>query len=166
MKIRLKHSLAALCLFYAAVFMHTGHAEEAHTLAVIVSSNPRVATIQQLAAQELSLIYWCKKQYWQDGVRIHPVNLHAEHTVRLYFSKTVLGNLPNEQGDYWNGLYFHGTNPPYSVESQEAVMRYVSTTKGAIGYVDACKLDERVKPLLWISNNTISTAKPVLNCAQ
>ncbi len=164
MKTFFKHSLAALCAFYGLVVTPISYAEESHPLAVIVSSTPEIAVIQQLATRELSLIYWRKKQYWQDGVRIHPVNLHAEHPLRMYFSKAVLGSLPNEQADYWNGLYFHGTTPPYSLQSEEAVLRYVSSTKGAIGYVDACRLDDRVKPVLWITGNTISTSKPVLNC--
>lgn len=165
MRVLFKHSLAVFCLFYGLAFTQIGYAEETHQLAVIVSSNPEIATIQPLAARELSLIYWRKKQYWQGGVRAHPVNLHAEHPLRLYFSKAVLGNLPNEQADYWNGLYFHGTTPPYSVQSEEAVLRYVANTKGAIGYVNACKLDERVKPVLWIDDDGISTGKPVLDCA-
>jgi len=164
MKTFFKHSLAALCVFYGLVLAPISYAEESHPLAVIVSSTPEIAVIQQIATRELSLIYWRKKQYWEDGVRIHPVNLHAEHPLRMYFSKAVLGSLPNEQADYWNGLYFHGTTPPYSLQSEESVLRYVGSTKGAVGYVDACKLDERVKPVLWITSNTISTSKPVLNC--
>jgi len=50
------------------------------------------------------------------------------------------------------------------VQSEEAVLRYVSMTKGAIGYVDACNLDDRVKPLLWIDDNTVSNNKPALHC--
>ena len=164
MKTFFKHSLAVLCVFYGLALTPISYAEESHPLAVIVSSTPEIAVIQQIATRELSLIYWRKKQYWQGGVRIHPVNLHAEHPLRLYFSKTVLGSLPNEQADYWNGLYFHGTNPPYSVRSEEAVLRYVSETKGAVGYVDACRLDERVKPVLWVGN-TITASRPAFNCA-
>jgi len=164
MKVFFKQSVAAFCVFYGLTLTSISHAEESHPLAVIVSSNPEVAIIQQLASRELGLIFLRKKQYWQDGIRMRPVNLHAEHPLRLYFSKTVLGSLPNEQADYWNGLYFHGTTPPYSVQSEEAVLRYVSNTKGAIGYIGACKLDERVRPVLWIIDNTISTSKPALNC--
>jgi ABC-type phosphate transport system substrate-binding protein len=164
MKALFKNTLAALCVLFTLTLTQTSYAEDNPTLAVIVSSNPEIAVMQPLTARELSQIYWRKKQYWPNGVRIHPVNLHAEHRLRLYFSKTVLGSLPNEQADYWNGLYFHGTTPPYSVQSEEAILRYVSDTKGAIGYVDACKLDERVKPVLWLVNESISTSKPALNC--
>lgn len=164
MRSLLKNALAAFCAFYVLGITSITYAEEARPLAVIVASNPEIAIAQQLNARELGAIYWKKKQYWQGGARIHPVNLHAEHPLRIYFSKAVLGSLPSEQGDYWNGLYFHGTTPPYSVQSEEAVLRYVSITKGAIGYVDACKLDDRVKPLLWIENSTISPSKPNFNC--
>jgi hypothetical protein len=51
------------------------------------------------------------------------------------------------------------------VQSEEAVLRYVASTKGAIGYVDACKVDTRVKPMLWIVDEKISIAAPEnLNC--
>jgi ABC-type phosphate transport system substrate-binding protein len=159
-----KHVLAAFCAFYALTATHIAHAEEPRPLAIIVSSNAETAVIQQLSLRDLAPVYWKKKQYWQGGARIRPVNLHAEHPLRIYFSKVVLGSVPSEQGDYWNGLYFHGTTPPYSVQSEEAVLRYVSITKGAIGYIDACNLDDRVKPLLWIDDNTISNNKPALNC--
>lgn len=164
MKSLFKIAFAVCCGWYALVAVPVARAEESRVMAVIVSSNTEVAAVQQLNTRDLELIYWKKKQYWQGGTRIRPVNLHAEHPLRMAFSKTILGSLPSEQADYWNGLYFHGTTPPYSVQSEEAVLRYVSMTKGAIGYVGACKLDERVKPLLWIDDNTISTSKPVLNC--
>ena len=164
MNVFLKQISAVVCVLCTLAIPFSAHAEETPPLAVVVASNPEFAVIQQLAARELSQIYWRKKQYWQGGARIHPVNLHAEHPLRIAFSKTVLGSTPGEQADYWNGLYFHGTTPPYSVQSEEAVLRYVSTTRGAIGYVSICNLDERVKPVLWINDNNISTGKPVFNC--
>lgn len=138
--------------------------DHAATLAVVVPASAELSVNQSLSSKELGQIYLKKKQRWNDGTRIHPVNLHAEHPSRVEFSKIILGSLPAEQADYWNGLYFHGTTPPYSVQSEEAVIRYVSTTKGAIGYVNACNLDERIKPVLWIHDGNVSTSKPALNC--
>ncbi len=146
------------------LFVGMSYAETSRPIAVIVASN-QALSVKKIAVEELSLIYWRKKQYWQGGVRIHPVNLHAEHPLRLEFSKAVLGNTPSEQTNYWNGLYFHGTAPPYSVQSEEAVMRYVANTAGAIGYVDACKVDGRVNAVLWVDGNTISAQKPAIICA-
>ncbi len=164
MKSLLKNACAVFCACYALVTAPSVFAEESRAMAVIVSSNPEIAAVQQLNTRDLELIYWKKKQYWQGGTRMRPVNLHAEHPLRIAFSKAVLGSLPSEQADYWNGLYFHGITPPYSLQSEEAVLRYVSITKGAIGYIDACRLDDRVKPVLWINDSNISNIKPAFNC--
>lgn len=131
----------------------------APVIAIIVNSGElKIAT--EFTASDLSLIYWRKQLYWPKGQRIKPVNLRSDHPLRQRFSQTVLGSLPKKQIDYWNGQYFNGILPPYSVNSEEAVLRYVAQTSGAIGYVDACLVDERVKAVLWIEQDRISTAAP------
>ncbi|HEY0561838.1 MAG TPA: hypothetical protein VGD04_00790 [Methylophilus sp.] len=132
----------------------------APVVAVVVSSNAAVAPVSTLAPNELRLIYWRKQHYWPNGLRIHATNLHAEHPLRLLFSDAVLNSLPNAQTDYWNGLYFHGVSPPRSLQSEEAVIRYVNDTRGSLGYIDACHVDARVKPILWIIHHQISTRAP------
>lgn len=133
-------------------------------IAIVVADKENVAELK-FTTNELRLIYWRKHLYWPMGRRIKPVNLTAEHSLRQLFSQSVLGSLPKKQIDYWNGLYFNGISPPYSVNSEEAVLRYISQTDGAIGYLNACKLDSRVKPLAWIVNNQISMSEPsTKNC--
>lgn len=124
-------------------------------IAVIVNSEELA-----VATNELNLIYWRKQLYWPKGQRIKPVNLRPEHPLRQQFSQTILGSTPKKQIDYWNGQYFNGILPPYSVNSEEAVLRYVAQTSGAIGYVDACHVDSRVKAVMWIAQEQISTAAP------
>lgn len=138
--------------------------ENETTIAIVVASEQNIEELK-LAANKLSLIYWRKQLYWPKGQRINPVNLSTEHPLRLQFSQKILGNLPKQQIDYWNGLYFNGVSPPYSVNSEEAVIRYVMQTTGAIGYVNACLIDNRVKPVFWLipSGNVVSS-KPELNC--
>jgi ABC-type phosphate transport system substrate-binding protein len=128
-------------------------------IAIIVANNQNVDELK-FAPNQLSLIYWRKQLYWPKGLRIKPVNLSTEHPLRLQFSQTVLGSAPKAQIDYWNGQYFNGVLPPYSVNSEEAVLRYVTQTKGAIGYIDACRVDERVQAVFWIIQNQMSTHAP------
>jgi ABC-type phosphate transport system substrate-binding protein len=128
-------------------------------IAVIVANNQSIDDLK-LAPNQLSLIYWRKQLYWPKGLRIKPVNLSTEHPLRQQFSQTILGGLPKTQIDYWNGQYFNGVLPPYSVNSEEAVLRYVSQTNGAIGYVNACAVDGRVKAFFWIINNQITANTP------
>lgn len=133
-------------------------------IAVIIPLN-QSADALHLAPSKLQLIYLRKQLYWPDGKRIFPVNLQTEHALRLTFSKAVLSTLPTEQISYWNGLYFNGIRPPYTVNSDEAALRYVVQTPQAIAYVDACKVDARVQAVLWIEDNQITTKAPEgLNC--
>jgi len=152
--------IALLVALYLAVFATVSLADEPRILAVVVSSNIDVSATKAISANELKLIYWRKNLYWSGGVRMHPVNLYAEHAIRQMFSKAVLGGLPMTQTDYWNGLYYHGVSPPHSVQSEEAVLRYVAETKGSIGYVDACNVDGRVKAILWIYHDQITANSP------
>jgi len=131
-------------------------------IAVIVANdNPN----KSMAVGELKLIYWRKKTYWAHGQRIHPINLPPDNPLRLQFSTSILGSLPNTQSDYWNGLYFHGVSPPHVLYSEEAAIRYVQETAGSIAYVDACKLDNRVKAVLWVlPNGETSTDATAVKC--
>ncbi len=159
MRFNINH-IALFVALYLAAFAMVSLADESQILAVVVSSNTEVASTKAISANELKLIYWRKKLYWSGGVRMHPVNLNAENTIRQMFSKAALGSLPITQTDYWNGLYYHGVSPPHSVQSEEAVLRYVAETKGSIGYVDVCNVDARVKAILWIYQNHITTNPP------
>lgn len=128
-------------------------------IAIIVASNQSTDDLK-LAPNQLSLIYWRKQLYWPKGQRIKPVNLSTEHALRLQFSQKILGSAPKSQIDYWNGQYFNGVLPPYSVKSEEAVLRYVAQTKGAIGYVNACAVDNRVQAVFWIINEQLTANVP------
>ena len=110
-------------------------------IAVIVA--PANAQLQ-LDLPEIALIYQRKRQYWADGTRVQPVNLAADHPLRQAFSRAVFGADPAALDNYWNELYFRGVRPPYVVASNEAMLRFVAQTPGAIGYVDACKVSGAV----------------------
>lgn len=154
-----------LFMLYLSVLLSIFITEaQAEVLAVIV---PRGYSVHQIDANELSLLFWKKKLYWADGKRIQTLNYAANNPMRLQFSQSVLKSTPDSQTDYWNGLYFHGISPPHVVNSQEAMLRFVADTPGAIGYVDACKINDRVKPLLWInSEHNVLTVAPELNCTE
>jgi len=138
-------------------------AGDSEVIAVIV---PRNFNQHSMSTADVSLIFWRKKLYWADGKHIHPVNLSTDQSLRRQFSQVVMGSPPEAQTEYWNEVYFHGTAPPMVVASQEAMLRFVAETPGAIGYIDACKLDNRVKAILWVNEEgTASLNAPSnLNC--
>jgi ABC-type phosphate transport system substrate-binding protein len=89
-------------------------------------------------------IFARKRQLWSDRSTIVPVNLPASHTLRRNFSRWVFDKTPEEMQAYWNDQYFHGVVPPPVLASEEAVLRFVAATPGAIGYVSVCAVDRRV----------------------
>lgn len=155
---RLVSLLSMLMLMAASVQA----ADDNRPIAVIVPAQAGLAP--SIHADELGLIFWRKKLYAEHGQALHPVNLHSEHPLRLKFSQWVLHSTPRSQINYWNGLYFHGVQPPYTVQSEEAMIRYVAETDGAVGYIDACHVDERVKPVLWLSSGKVSADAPTMRC--
>jgi hypothetical protein len=60
------------------------------------------------------------------------------------FSTRIFGHNPEELEDYWRDMYFHGVLPPFVLASEEAVIRFVASTPGGIGYVSQCLVDSRV----------------------
>ncbi|MGA9993162.1 MAG: hypothetical protein WBP86_12620 [Thiobacillaceae bacterium] len=74
-----------------------------------------------------------------------PLNLSPTDPLRVAFSLSLLGERPEAWQRYWTERYFHGISPPYSVRSQESMLRFVAETPGVIGYVVSCRVDARVR---------------------
>jgi ABC-type phosphate transport system substrate-binding protein len=101
--------------------------------------------------KEVARIFLGKKLFWENGVRVIPVNLPVEHPIRRHFSSSVLGALPEDFEEYWNAQYFHGIAPPYVLASEEAVRQFVATTPGAIGYVEESLVNDQVQVVLYLT---------------
>lgn len=94
---------------------------------------------------ELALIFRRTELVDARGVVLVPVNLPGTHALRVAFSRALFKQSPGDMEAYWNERYFHGVAPPHVVTSVEAMLRFVASTDGAIGYVPACAVDERVR---------------------
>ena len=106
---------------------------------------------KNIKKEDLVLIFKRKKLFWSDGTKVQPANLPANNSLRKVFSQSILGASPEELEKYWNDMYFHGVSPPYIVSSEEAMLRFVVETPGAIGYVPLCIADSRVTITLIIN---------------
>jgi hypothetical protein len=107
-------------------------------------------SVHHLTREALSLIFKRRQKYWENGVRIQPVNLPTSNPLRRAFSQAILGHSPEELEDYWREMYFHGVLPPHVLESEEAVLLFVGSTPGAIGYVSGCVPDHQVNVVLVV----------------
>ncbi len=125
----------------------------------VPASEPAFAVIaapgaleHRLSRQSLALIFKRKQNYWDGGLRIQPVNLPPAHPLRQAFSQSVLGQRPEAMEDYWREMYFHGVLPPHVVASEEAVVLFVATTPGAVGYVSSCPSEAKVKVVMTVGD--------------
>lgn len=149
--------LAAVCLLACAP-----HAA-AVDIAVIVA---RDAPEQTLDAGTLRDIYLKKIFLDASGRRFIPVNLPADAPLREAFTRALFRKSSDELQDYWNQNYFHGITPPYVLASEDAVLRFVAQTPGAIGYVAGCHLKPDVRLIMVLTPGSDLAADIALTCAR
>jgi hypothetical protein len=114
-----------------------------------------VVTGHQVEAKEMTLkrvenIFLKKTLVNSQGTRWIPLNLNPDHPIRQAFSQTLFKQRPEDMEAYWNDQYFQGITPPYVVSSEEAMVRFIASTLGAIGYILPCHLDSRVQVVFKI----------------
>lgn len=142
----------AACLIGFSV---PGFTEE--SLAVVTQ---RSSSLDSLTVETLKLVYLRKIMLDSNGNRWIPLNLQSSDELRQIFSLTLFKKLPEDQEDYWNEQYFNGITPPKVLASEEAVLRFVAITPGAIGYVHKNTVDDRVKVLKIITASDDIWFKP------
>jgi ABC-type phosphate transport system substrate-binding protein len=133
-------SMLRSCVLGLALLLPAAWGAE-RPFAVIVGPS---AAEHRLTRESLALIFKRKQNYWENGTRVLPVNLPPTHALRRAFSLSVLGNAPEAMEDYWREMYFHGVLPPHVLESEEAVILFVNSTPGAIGYISGCPADRKI----------------------
>ena len=120
----------------------------------VAGERTRVAVIVHPDRQEpldvasVASIFLRKRRFWDDGTPIIPLNREAGSKLRETFSRLVFGVGSTQLAIYWNEQYFHGTLPPATLSSSEAMRRFVAQERNAIGYVEAEAVDSSVRKAL------------------
>lgn len=87
-----------------------------------------------------------KATRWSDGVAIEAVDHRSNAPVRQRFSEQVLRRTVAAVRNYWQQRIFTGRGvPPPELDSDEAVVRYVRSHRGAVGYVSEAAETSAVK---------------------
>ncbi|MDO9105588.1 MAG: hypothetical protein Q7U57_11585 [Methylovulum sp.] len=120
---------------------------------ILVITRPET-TLKDMSAKRLENIFLRKTLLNDSGSRWIPLNLSPEHPLRQAFSQSLFKKRPEALEAYWNEQYFQGITPPYVVASEEAMLRFVSSTPGAIGYILPCHLDARVQVVFKLLAST------------
>jgi ABC-type phosphate transport system substrate-binding protein len=118
----------------------------AENLPVFVVVNPTTSTRDILSRNALSAIFGMRLRKWEDGSTIKVFVLPDEHPLHIAFSKHVLRVFPYQLRNAWDRLVFSGTGEePIRVASEQQMRAVLSTTPGAIGYLNSSMIDETVK---------------------
>ena len=114
-------------------------------LLVIASPQTPEATI---TVEQLADIYSAKRTLWDNKTQIVPVNREATSQEREQFTRSVFNLSTQELGELWNRLSFEGKLPPTVQSSDQAVLGFVRSVPGAIGYISSGVQPIGVKVLL------------------
>jgi ABC-type phosphate transport system substrate-binding protein len=85
---------------------------------------------------------------WGDGETLRPVDQRSTSAVRQKFSDAVLRRSIAAVKNYWQQRIFSGRDlPPPELDSDEAVVSYVTSHRGALGYVSGGAKLDKAKPV-------------------
>jgi len=102
-------------------------------------------SVSALTKAQISQYFLKKKKKWSAG-KVKPIDQKNKSSVRKKFSKKFLGKKVSAIKKYWMEKMFAGRdNPPKIKSSDNAVIEYVKSHKGAIGYVSGDASTDGVK---------------------
>ena len=110
-------------------------APDAGAYRVIVNgTNPSA----ELRVKDVARLFLKTVRRWNSGAAVLPVDQTQTSPVRRMFTREVLGQTPGQLQEYWLRQTFSGREVPPPVRASDgAVVDYVRSTEGAIGYVAA-----------------------------
>jgi ABC-type phosphate transport system substrate-binding protein len=86
---------------------------------------------------------------WPGDETIRPVDQTASSRARKRFSERILRRSIAAIKNYWHQRIFAGRSlPPPELDSDDAVLEYVLTHRGAVGYVSSAAELGKAKPLV------------------
>jgi len=111
---------------------------------VVNASNPR----SNMTRDQLGKIFLKRIVKWDNDVPIVPVDQPAAAKVRVLFTRIVHRKPESAIASYWQQQIFSGRAvPPVEKPNDAAVIAFVKSEEGAIGYVSEGASTEGVKVL-------------------
>ena len=142
---RKKCLLGFVCLAIAGmVFTFPGNALAGD----LVLIGNRSVPVSELSGDDVQNIYLGKKKVWDNGMKVMFATL-SDGEVSGQFLKEYVKKNANTFNTYWKKQVFTGGGkPPVSFDKEKDLVDYVSTTKGAVGYVSSQSVSDNVKIIL------------------
>jgi|SRR4051812_49386596 ABC-type phosphate transport system substrate-binding protein len=101
--------------------------------------------LTKVTRDDLRPIFQTRRNTWPDGSTARPFNLPEGSSIRQGFDAAVLGLDPDRVARYWIDRKIRGgERAPQVVPSDSLMVKVVSKTPGAVGYVAASAVDSSV----------------------
>ncbi len=139
------HHLLLTLLTTAGLLMALPAAAE-----LVVVVNPK-SGVEHLSRDEVINIFLGRYRQLPSGISAQPVDMPASQPEKSLMYRLLVGKDLDQIASYWSRLVFSGrTSPPVQAASTEEVLRFVAANRGAVGYVDHSRVDNRVRVALEI----------------
>jgi ABC-type phosphate transport system substrate-binding protein len=128
------------------LFLFVSSEAYATDLAIVVNpENP----VEELSLKDLGRIFRLEKQYWEGSSRIYLVLRESGSAEKGIALRKIYGMSDEGLKKVWLDKVYREEIPsfPKVLNSNETVIRFVSQLPNAIGFIDASRLDRRVKVL-------------------
>lgn len=119
-------------------------------LVVVVNARSGVAAISR---NEVINLFLGRSRQFFNGSEAQAVDLADGHPDRARFYRELLGREISQVDAYWSRQLFSGKAQPLPrVANGDEVLRWVVSHPGGIGYIEAAKVDARVRVILELSH--------------
>lgn len=137
-----KQRIAIAFAFFTTVLATAGHAGTA----VIV--HPDTTTLRK---QDVNRAYLGFAKRFPSGQSMQLIDQPEGSSHREIFYRDIVRKTPAQMKKHWARLAFTGkAKPPKELSDDNAIRSVVSSTPGAIGYIDEASVNESVKVIFTL----------------
>ncbi|GAB2678639.1 hypothetical protein GCM10027170_05630 [Aliiglaciecola aliphaticivorans] len=137
--------------FILMTMLATAAFAEDRTVNVIVNIDVKT---EELTPAQLRKIFSMRQTVWPDGQAITVFVLKTENPTHQALCKNVLRMFPYQIERLWNKLAYSGLgDKPIELDNVQEMLKKVSTTPGAIGYMLDGSSTESVKTIRIMENS-------------
>lgn len=112
---------------------------------VVVVHKDRI--VSSISSKELKRMFLGKMKKWPDGATVIPV-FNMNSSIHDAFSRVVLNKSQAQLKTYWRKQLFSGKSMmPYSANSNEEVVTYLTKFTNAISYMPQSMVREPLRPV-------------------
>jgi hypothetical protein len=128
-----------------AVLLALGCAGGVSAVEMIAHADVKVQLLNLNTARSM---FGMRQAAWPDGTPVHVFVLPEHYSLHASFCREILNIYPYQLHQSWNRLVYSGTGQaPVEVASEQEMVEKVSSTPGAIGYVNKVISNDPVHPI-------------------